>query len=46
LPPTSFAILADHATNAEEREIWQVLARLERTTRKRLTPLMDRFNHI
>jgi len=28
LPPASFAILATHATNAEEREIWQVLARL------------------
>lgn len=37
-----FATLADHATNAEEREIWQTLARLERTTRERLKPLMEK----
>lgn len=35
-----FATLADHAANDEEREIWLALARLERTTRERLKPLM------
>jgi hypothetical protein len=38
-----FATLADHVTDAEEREIWQMLARLERTTRQRLMPLMEKY---
>ncbi|MGD9885482.1 MAG: hypothetical protein AB7F22_16555 [Reyranella sp.] len=37
-----FTTLADHAANADEREVWQMLARLERTTREQLIPLMEK----
>jgi len=39
----TFSTLAEHATNAEEREVWRTLARLEATTRQRLMPLMERY---
>jgi hypothetical protein len=38
-----FATLADRVTDAQEREIWQMLAQLERTTRQRLVPLMEKY---
>lgn len=37
-----FSTLADHATNAEELEIWKTLTRLESTMRQRLIPLLER----
>jgi hypothetical protein len=39
----TFSTLAEHATDADEREIWRALARLEATTRQRLMPLMERY---
>jgi hypothetical protein len=38
----TFSTLAERATNPDEAEIWQTLARLEATTRERLVPLMQR----
>ena len=37
-----FSTLAEHATNAVEREIWRTLVLFEATTRQRLVPLLER----
>jgi hypothetical protein len=39
----TFATLAEHATDADELEIWTTLARLELTTRQRMVPLLQRY---
>src|SRR5262245_52679539 len=39
----TFSTLAEHATSAEETEVWRTLTRLESTTRQRLIPLLQRY---